>query len=90
MRQYDMSDLPPYIFELAEFDDSFSKVFGVIGFVPDLELSRRAEAALYGIAVRRGKQPFDWPVTPDVALRALLEEPDVEARFRQQFVFVQW
>jgi hypothetical protein len=90
MQQHNVGDLPSYIFDLAEFAGPFAKIFKLIGFVPDWGGTTRDVAALYGIAVKRGREPMDWPVKPETALRALEERPELEALFRQTFPFISY
>ncbi|WP_203646269.1 hypothetical protein [Pseudomonas sp. RtIB026] len=79
---------PPYIYDLMEFQDEIFKVYKVIGFVPYWEHSDVDEYALYGIAVRRGFEPYDMPLTPSEALTHLEASPDIENSFRKVFSFI--
>jgi hypothetical protein len=88
IRQKDVEEIPPYIFELAEYSDAFAKIFKTIGFVPEWRGSKRDEYALFGIAVRCGRTPFDWPIKPDAAVAALEANPEIEKKFRETFPFV--
>lgn len=79
---------PAYIYDLMEFQDEIFKVYKVIGFVPYWEHSDIDEYALYGVAVRRGFEPYDMPLTPSEALAHLEASPDIENSFREVFPFI--
>jgi hypothetical protein len=88
IRMHELSELPDYVLELLEFEESFAKVFKVVGFVPDGGLKQQDRNALFGIAVLRGVAPMDWPVKKDAALRALEVSPRLKAKFCAEFPFV--
>ncbi|CAI3791529.1 hypothetical protein GLGCALEP_00256 [Pseudomonas sp. MM221] len=81
---------PAFMNELMTFDEPLFKVFAVIGHVPHWPHVEAEEHALYGIAVCRGIEPFDMPVSPQEARQALVAEPGIEAVFRQVFDFIAW
>lgn len=89
LRAHEVSELPDYVLELLEFEEGIAKVFKVVGFVPDSELTQQERNALFGIAVLRGAEPMDWPVKKDAALRALEATPGLKARFRAEFPFIE-
>jgi hypothetical protein len=80
----------PCLIDLCEFDDSPFKIYKVIGFVPLWSYSEDQRLALFGIAARRGREPFDWPLTVDEAVEKLAQHPEIEAAFRTEFPFLEW
>ncbi|MFF7062547.1 hypothetical protein [Pseudomonas sp. NPDC008258] len=85
-----LEDAPSYLYDLLEFDEDLFKIFKVIGHVPTWEHTQVQEYALYGIAVSRGFNPFDMPISAEKALDYLASAPEVEALFRSVFSFVNW
>ncbi|MFT0477763.1 hypothetical protein ACMSI6_28275 [Pseudomonas antarctica] len=83
-----MADAPEYLYDLIEFRDEMFKVYKVIGYVPSWEHSDADEYALYGIAVRRGFEPFDMPISSDQAIANLDASPEVERLFVEVFDFI--
>lgn len=83
-----LDKVPAYVYDLMEFQDEIFKVYKVIGFVPYWDHSDVDEYALYGIAVRRGFEPYDMPLTPSEALAHLETSPDIESSFREVFSFI--
>ncbi|KPW78619.1 hypothetical protein [Pseudomonas syringae group genomosp. 3] len=79
---------PAYLYDLMGFHDEIFKVYEVIGYVPCWEHSEIEEYALYGIAVRRGFEPYDMPLRPSEALARLDASPDIEDTFREVFAFI--
>ena len=63
-------------------------LYDLMDFVPCWEHEKNDEYALYGIAVRRGFEPFDMPVTPSEALDSLKASPNIELLFGQVFDFI--
>lgn len=81
-----LDDVPDYMFDLAYFDEPAFHVYKVIGFAPDA--SEADPDAIAGIALKRGRE-IDVEVTqPSEALGALGHHPEVLARFRQTFPFI--
>lgn len=56
--------------------------------MPHWEHAKEDEYALYGIAIRRGFEPYDMPLAPDKALAYLEARPDIERLFVQVFDFI--
>lgn len=83
-----LNDAPVFLYDLMDFHDEIFKIFKVIGYVPHWEHAEDDEHALYGIAIRRGFEPYDMPLTPDEALACLEASPDIERLFGQVFDFV--
>ena len=52
-------EIPLYMFDLINFEDSLAKIHLVIGFVPSSGLSKTEEIALEGISYSRGIDIFD-------------------------------
>jgi hypothetical protein len=87
--KHEVSDLPDYIFELSHFDEPLIKLSRTIGFETGWRGSRDQEHAILGIAARRGHDPYEWPVPPAKALESLRRHPQVLARFREVFPFIE-
>ncbi|MDM3888420.1 hypothetical protein QSV36_22860 [Pseudomonas sp. BCRC 81390] len=83
-----LDNAPVYLYDLMDFHDEIFRIFKVIGYVPHWEHTEDEEYAIYGIAVRRGFEPYDMPLTPDKALACLAAKPDIEQLFGQVFDFV--
>jgi len=83
-----LNNAPVFLYELMDFHDEIFKVYKVIGYVPHWEHAEDDEHALYGIAVRRGFEPYDMPLTSDEALARLDASPNVERLFSQVFDFI--
>lgn len=83
-----LNDAPVFLYDLMDFHDEIFKVYKVIGYVPHWEHSENDENALYGIAVRRGFEPYDMPLTPNEALACLEASPDIERLFDKVFEFI--
>jgi len=79
---------PAFLYDLMGFHDEIFKVYRVVGYVPCWEHEKNDEYALYGIAVRRGFESFDMPVTPSEALDSLKVSPKIELLFGQVFDFI--
>ena len=80
-------DYPTYVLDLMEFDGPPFKLYELIGFYPDFELSDLENKALYGIAFKRGMDVFE-DVPEDMALDALKCSGYVEELFRRNFPFL--
>lgn len=83
-----LSNAPGFLYDLIEFRDEIFKIYKVIGYVPYWEHSDSDEYALYGIAVRRGFEPYDMPVSRDEALANLDTSPEVKSLFVEVFDFI--
>lgn len=83
-----LDNAPVYLYDLMDFHDEIFRIFKVIGYVPHWEHTEDEEYAIYGIAVRRGFEPYDMPLTPDKALACLAAKSDIEQLFGQVFDFV--
>lgn len=84
------AELPSYIFDLADFKGTPAEVFNTIGFAPVWKHTADDRAALFGIAVKRKRERYEWPVHPDLALKRLAQNPAIEHRFRETFPFVEY
>lgn len=84
----DAVDTPPYIFDLLEYKDSLAKIFTIVGFVPKGVEDDSERMALKGIAVARGRVPFELDIAPEDALDSLRNQPRIRARFSEVFPFI--
>lgn len=84
----EVSDPPRYLFELAEYEGVLAGIYKPLGFVPTWKHTGDDADALYGIAVKRGKSRYEWPIEKEMALAALARRPAIEARFRETFPFI--
>lgn len=84
----DIAEIPSYIFDLSEYEGVLAKIFKIIGFVPSWTHTDDDEAALCGIAMKRGIERYEWPFSQDYALTKLKDNSDMERRFRETFPFV--
>lgn len=82
------SSPPTYLIDLLDFDSPLAHIFKVIGFVPHWPFSEEARLALYGIAFKRGRQPYDCPLSREEAIQILAQFPEVESTFRAEFPFL--
>lgn len=85
-----VGDAPPYTLELSSFDGYLKDVYGVVGFVPDREFSTEVQAAMAGIAFRRGKDPYDCEWSREQALDSLSQQPEVLDEFKATFPFIEF
>ena len=83
-----VEECPAYIFDLMDFEGPLAKITKVVGFTPDWNLTPEMEAALFGIAIKRGRQPYDMPITEASALAALDSCKEVVEQFRENFPFI--
>lgn len=83
-----LDNAPVFLYDLMDFHDEIFKIYQVIGYVPHWEHAKDDEYALYGIAVRRGFEPYDMPLTPDKALACLEVRPDIQRLFGKVFDFI--
>lgn len=87
VERLDVDDIPDYIFELMEFNGPLAGVYKTIGFTPVWNRSDEEDAALYGVAVKRGKDVFDMPVPSASALQNLDDNPHIKDAFNLVFPF---
>lgn len=83
-----LDDAPMFLYDLMDFYDEIFKIYQVVGYVPHWKHAEDDEHALYGIAIRRGFEPYDMPLAPDKALAYLEARPDIERLFGQVFDFI--
>lgn len=83
-----VENIPDYIFDLSEFNDSLLGLDELIGFVSHGDLSDKDIDSLYGIAFARGVDLYDSPVTRKEALRALKNNPKILDEFKRFFPFI--
>lgn len=79
---------PSFIYDLMTFDEALFKIFKTIGYTPHWEHTKNDEYALYGIAVLRGIQPYDMPITSAEALNELEASPKIKKLFTEVFDFI--
>lgn len=85
-----IDDIPDYIFELLDASDIRRNIGKIMGFSASWKSSKNQYLALYGINIKRQKELFDAPVTPDKALVLLAKHPEVEKKFRETFPFIEF
>lgn len=81
-------DCPAYITELSTFDQPLAHIYRVIGFAPSSGLTDSERAALVGLAITRGREPFEPVPTKEQALVALTMHRHLVTRFRATFRFI--
>lgn len=86
--QNDVESIPPYVFDLMDFDQPLVHLYKVIGFAPVWKHSDDEAGALYGIAAQRGKVIYDAVVNSEAALELLKSNPLIADKFRQTFPFL--
>lgn len=86
--QLEVGEPPGYLFDLAEHSGALAGIYKPLGFVPSWKHTDEDTSALYGIALRRGRTRYEWPVDREAALSTLAARPEIEARFRQTFPFI--
>ena len=79
---------PGYLIELSEFSGPLYQIYKAIGFVPHWPYSEDERLALFGIAFKRGRQPFDCPLDRPTAAQKLKQYPHLEERFCSTFPFL--
>lgn len=87
IRDNEVDNIPGYIFELANFDDRRTVLPRIIGFSYGWKSTKFQHNALYGIALKQGKD-LGEECLPKVALEALKKYSEVEERFRETFPFI--
>jgi len=86
-------DFPVNLYDVLDIDNKFDYILNsheLIGFTPYWEKNSKEELALDGIGYKR---QFDFSSdlsTKEKALQALLENPQIETRFRSTFPFIQF
>jgi hypothetical protein len=81
-------EIPLYMFDLIDFEDSLAKIYLVIGFVPSTRLSKKEKIALEGISYLRGIDIFDPISTQEQSIECLKKNPGVSERFKRTFPFI--
>ncbi|MCB1053709.1 MAG: hypothetical protein KDC71_24105, partial [Acidobacteria bacterium] len=81
-------NIPPYIFDLVDFNEALFHVYRVIGFVPGCNLNEKEEAAIYGIAIARGREVYDLPVPATKAMHCLSTCEHIQHSFQAVFPFL--
>lgn len=71
-----------------DFEGPLPRITKIVGFTPDWEPTKEIDSALYGIAIKRGRVPYDMPVSEEDALLALQSSAEAVALFRHNFPFV--
>jgi hypothetical protein len=79
---------PLYIVDLSTYEGHWTEIYEVIGFTPSARLTRSEEDALTGISLVRGHEQFE-PVDHHRVLTALRTQPQLIARFRDTFPFIE-
>ena len=81
-------EIPLYMFDLIDFEDSLAKIHSVIGFVPSSRLSKTEKIALEGISYLRGIDIFDPMSTQEQSIEYLKNNPHVSEKFKLTFPFI--
>ena len=81
-------EIPLYMFDLIDFEDSLAKIHLVIGFVPSSGLSKTEKIALEGISYLRGIDIFDPIYTQQQSIEALKDNPHISEKFKKTFPFI--
>ena len=81
-------EIPLYMFDLIDFEDSLAKIHLVIGFVPSSGLSKTEKIALEGISYLRGIDIFDPISTQEQSIEYLKNNPHVSEKFKRTFPFI--
>ena len=81
-------EIPLYMFDLIDFEDSLAKSHLVIGFVPSSGLSKTEKIALEGISYLRGIDIFDPISTQEQSIEYLKNNPHVSEKFKRTFPFI--
>ena len=87
--QHDVADLPSYVFELVDFDGYLKDIYETIGFSAGFSRTPSEDLALQGLAVLRGRQPYELHVSPAQAVSMVAQHPEILARFREVFPFIE-
>ena len=81
-------EIPLYMFDLIDFEDSLAKIHLVIGFVPSSGLSKTEKIALEGISYLRGIDIFDPISTQEQSIEYLKNNPHVSEKCKRTFHFI--
>jgi hypothetical protein len=88
--QNDVGSIPSYLLDLMDFDQPLAHLYKVIGFVPVWNHTDDEANALYGIAIQRGRELFDPPISKQSALASLKRSSAIVERFRRTFPFIKY
>ncbi|MFD3511049.1 hypothetical protein [Nocardia sp. NPDC058666] len=83
-----VEDIPPYIFDLLDCEESIDSVMDAIGFAPDDNEVPTLESEIYGIAFMRGVDVYDPPISRADAEKAIRNSPSVMDEFATAFPFI--
>ena len=81
-------EIPLYMFDLVDFQDSLAKIHLVIGFVPSSGLSKTEKVALEGISHLRGVDIFYPICTQKQSIECLKKNPHISEKFKITFPFI--
>lgn len=82
-------DYPLYLLDLIDFNKPSADIYNVIGFSPHWSFTNDDDKALYGIALKRGKTPYEKPCSPEEAFEKLDQRPALLRHFKEIFPFVE-
>lgn len=83
-----VNEIPDYIFDLIEFNQSLMHIFNTIGFVPSWTRTDDEDDALIGIAAHRNRLASDVPLSAIQAKQKLNEQPQILDKFKATFPFI--
>lgn len=83
-----VNEIPDYIFDLINFNQSLMHIFNTIGFVPSWTRTDDEDDALVGIAAYRNRLPSDAPLSATQAKQKLTEQPQILDKFKTTFPFI--
>ncbi len=86
-------EVPNYFFDildLKERPDYTRHIREVLGFRPSWGVTEEKMAALIGIGYKRFPEYSMDNASKASAIKALEESPDIDARFRSIFPFIEW
>lgn len=85
--------IPEYVYDVLDLNRKFDftlRSYQILGFDIGYEGTISEENALYGIGYRRNPNYRSDAVSREEALKALVENPHIEKRFREMFPFIDW
>ena len=82
-----VDDPPPYIFDLVDFDGFPTDIVRIMPFTPDWSPTKHEMAAISGIALSRGVNPYE-AVNEEACLQALGQSPSISEWFSNLFPFI--